>query len=338
MTQLVRHALKNILSAHGETAHPGLLLQRGYPEGNGDETKTEHIARVCACRPDAYYRNAYARWRKTTEGLRFCSVELALRSRMFTGLAGGGMVETGCAISHSYGMPYIPGSSVKGVVSAYARDRLGGGGEGDEGKHACDEIFGAPATAQRPEGLAGLISFHHAWWVPDSADDHPFVQEVVTSHHLHYYGTDGKDPATDFDSPVPNAQVAVQGSFQFVLEGEPGWLPLARRMLIAALSEQGIGAKTRAGYGLFDAEPQSPQSPRCPWVDQEIARLASEHKSDDKEMLRGKPLANAWAALEDPDLKAEALDDIRSRWKKEGWWESPPGRASRQSKAIYEAG
>ena len=259
-TELIREKLRTLYEEAGG-AHPGLLLQRGLPEHQEGEngSKTNHIKRVCKLTPDAFYRNAYKRWHKaTSDKQRFHQVQLVLENRLFIGLTGGGMLETGCAIGHSYGAPYIPGSSIKGVVLAHARE----GFDTVEGKAVCDELFGAPATGDQPTGLSGLITFHDAWWVPDDAwwvpdsARHPLVQEVVTSHHPDYYGEDGKEPATDFDSPVPNAQVAVQGAFLFTIEGPVAWLPLAEDMLIAALSTHGIGAKTRAGYGTMKLDPQ----------------------------------------------------------------------------------
>ena len=251
-TQLMRDSLLHLYEA-AQDAHLGLLLQRGLTkhDENDQTAKTDHIRSVCQSTAGEFYKRTYNRWKKATaDRNRFRHVFLKLETRLFIGLTGGGMLETGCAISHSHGMPYIPGSSVKGVVNAYVRDRLGNGGADIRA-----ELFGAPATEQRPEGLSGLITFHDAWWVPNSAS-YPLVQEVVTSHHPDYYGKDGTKPATDFDSPVPNAQVAVQGDFLFVLEGPLAWLELAEEMLIDALGTHGVGAKTRAGYGLFreDAE------------------------------------------------------------------------------------
>ena len=286
-TSLIRHALRPLYEA-AQDAHPGLLLQRGLPEHKegGNEAKSRHIVRVCGSRWDkesegkgrgdgrshgrsaartegttrhdaaGFYRRAYERWRQTTsDAMRFRSVVLKLETRLFIGLAGGGMLETGCAIGHSHGAPYIPGSSLKGVVNACARGRLG---STKEGQAAYDELFGAPATEDRPAGLSGLITFHDAWWVPGSAD-RPLAPEIVTTHHPDYYRHEGRSTAegkstapTDFDSPIPNAQVAVRGAFLFVIEGPPGWLVLAEQMLIAVLNSRGAGAKTRTGYGLFD--------------------------------------------------------------------------------------
>ena len=359
-TLLIRQALRPLYEAAQDALHPGLLLQRGLPEHNeGDkEARTKHIARVCGNDrgkaegkshgqsahseherkhdADGFYRRAYGRWKQaTSDAMRFRSVVLKLETRLFIGLSGGGMLETGCAIGHSHGAPYIPGSSVKGVVNAHARERFG---QTEDGRAICDELFGAPATEDQPAGLSGLITFHDAWWVPGSAE-RPLVPEIVTTHHPDYYANEGKSTApTDFDSPVPNAQVAVHGGFLFVIEGPPAWLVLSEQILVAALSTRGAGAKTRTGYGLFRAEAVVEAKPRCAWVDTKIAELAVEHRNTPAEaILRGRHLAQAWDALEEPALKREAFSDIRSRWQEKEWWDEPPrGKSAEKAKAIYD--
>ena len=298
------------LHSAARDAHAGLLLQRGFAEDGEAEAKADYVKAVChRATVDGFYKNAFTRWRKSTEDAqRFRQVILALESRLFIGMAGGGALETGCAISHTYGMPYIPGSSVKGVVNAHAREHLPG--------KAREELFGSEPNARHRSGFAGLISFHDAWWKPDPAKV-PLVQEVVTTHHMKYYSGDGKQPATDFDSPVPNAQVAVQGSFLFVMEGPCAWLGLAEEMLKDALYERGIGAKTRAGYGYFKRDAVQEAQPTCAWVDENVERIAKEHNANIRDTLRGRPLAEAWAAIPDPEIKEEALSDIRRRLKED---------------------
>jgi CRISPR-associated protein Cmr6 len=320
-------------------AHPGLLIQRGlalYDQDSeaGREAKTSHLRRICAIPASDFYQHAYARWEAATANpARFRQVRLELLSRLFIGLSGGGMLETGCAISHSYGTPYIPGSSLKGVVRSVVR----GSHFAQTNPRVMDELFGVDANpdGDSPAGLSGLVCFHDAWWVPGSAPT-PLVEEVVTTHHLEYYGQEGAVPASDTDSPIPNAQLAVRGQFLFVLEGPPAWLDLAEKMLTAALAHQGIGAKTRTGYGLFDPAPKVPPRPTCPWVDETIASLMMKNRASELDTLRGKALAEAWAALADPALKTEALADIQTRWQENGWWDDPPGRSA-QIKAIYTA-
>ena len=337
-TALIRGRLRPLYKAV-QDAHPSLLLQRGLPEHDGEDSdaKRKLIARVCRSDAGGFYRRAYARWRKaTSDPTRFRTVILKLETRLFIGLAGGGIMETGCAIAHSHGAPYIPGSSVKGVVNSLAREWFD---TAEDGRAILDELFGAPAAGDRPAGLSGLLIFHDARWVPGSAE-RPLTPEVVTSHHRDYYGSDGKNPATDFDSPVPNPQVAVRGSFLFAVEGPQEWLDLAERMLIAALSVRGAGAKTRTGYGLFGAQTataaETDDADRCDWVDTKIAELATKHKTDENEVLRGRGLAGEWYALENSALREAAFTDIRARWRRNGWWDDPPrGKSARDARAIY---
>ncbi|MFA7241729.1 MAG: type III-B CRISPR module RAMP protein Cmr6 [Sulfuricellaceae bacterium] len=251
MIPLVRDDLRPLISA-ANGAHPGLLIQRGWSDfvktdadNAGAGGKTAHIERICNIpAPDIYLR-AYQRWEVATkDDKRFCCFEMKIENRLLIGLSGGGALETGCAISHTYGMPYLPGSSVKGAARAWLQAL----------PHAdadlVREIFGCEADERDLSGLSGIVGFHDAWWVPESrCDKKPFVMDVVTSHHPNYYGSEGETAATDLDSPVPNAIIGVQGSFRFTLEGAPEWTRLAKNILEAALAERGIGAKTAAGYG-----------------------------------------------------------------------------------------
>ena len=250
MIDLMRTALRDPYRTARE-AHPGLLAQRGFAAYDKDDPdlKAAHIARLCGIPASAFYRRAYERWRRATcDPTRFAATVLKVETRLFIGLSGSGMLETGCALHHSYGTPYLPGSSIKGIVSRYVRETPFGQANGA----ACDEVFGAAADPQgpHPDGLAGIYSFHDAWWVPGSAPT-PLVAEVVTTHHPDYYGQNGATPATDFDSPIPNGQIAVRGSFLITLEGPAGWLVLGLDMLEQALIARGIGAKTRSGYGVM---------------------------------------------------------------------------------------
>jgi CRISPR-associated protein Cmr6 len=129
----------------------------------------------------------------------------------------------------------------------------------------------------------------------------------------------------------------VQGAFLFAIEGPPAWMHLAEAMLRSTLVEAGIGAKRRAGYGYFvgAAGGDDAGCGRCPWVDETIIALVQANRSKEDEVLRGKGLAERWQAIDDPDLKARALADIRARWQARDWWEDPSGKSARLAKAIY---
>jgi len=270
--KLVRDALRDSFEKAKRAGavpvpHAGLLLQCGYLEHEENDplvksAKSRHIESVCQAFDHEFHERAYQRWcQQTSDSSRFRSFSLALESRLLIGLSGGGLMETGCAISHSHGAPYLPGSSIKGVVAAYARELLCGLNNRED---LADEVFGTPPDDDWPEGRSGLVAFYDAWWEPKSAKQ-PFVAEIVTSHHPDYYSPKGpRKPPSDFDRPVPNAQIAVEGAFRFTLAGPVEWLDLAEKMTISALTKRGLGARTRSGYGYFSdvkAEPDLPASP-----------------------------------------------------------------------------
>lgn len=246
MTALVRTALKDSIQ-QAKTAHAGLLLTRSLPvwEQNEKSEKTRLIEKITCVSPSDLYKNAFSRWLAVTgKPEHFGSLTATVSGRLMMGLSTGGAMETGIITHHTYGMPMIPGSSVKGAVRAFANSI------GLDARYQA-VLFGADEElaerSKEPEG-AGCLVWHDAWWVPEG-NHKPFVGEVVTVHHQQYYGGHGE--ATDFDSPVPNQQLAVQGSFYFVVEGEPGWVSLAIRLLQDTLQQQGMGAKRAAGYGFM---------------------------------------------------------------------------------------
>lgn len=258
MTALVRTDLRDLVR-QAKDAHAGLLMQRGWSnfiaanaENQGENGKTKHIHRICEIPVSSLYQHAYERWFAITRtSTRFAQCALKIEGRLLIGLSSGGALETGCAVHHTYGTPYLPGSSIKGAVRAWAQQNL-------KEPDALHYIFGCEPDTQHADGLSGEIVFHDAWWIPDSGGNRhknqPFAEEVVTVHHPEYYQSNGKTPATDLDSPIPNAMIGVRGSFLFTLECNAAhdntcWLNLATFMLKQALSNNGIGAKTAAGYG-----------------------------------------------------------------------------------------
>lgn len=258
MTELVRNDLCDLIPQASD-AHAGLLMQRGWSnyiaanaENQGENGKTKHIHNICEITASSLYQHAYERWLATTRiPTRFARCAMKIEGRLLIGLSSGGALETGCAVHHTYGTPYLPGSSIKGVVRAWALQNL-------KEPDALHYIFGCESDSQQADGLSGEIVFHDAWWIPDSGGNRhkkqPFAEEVVTVHHPDYYQSNGKIPATDLDSPIPNAMIGVRGSFLFTLECNAAhdntcWLSLTTFMLKQALSNNGIGAKTAAGYG-----------------------------------------------------------------------------------------
>lgn len=255
-TRLRRNALMDTWYDQASTANPGLLLRRGLdeyesagrdgnPEGGGKK-KQALIERMARIGPQEGYRRAFNRWKAATaDGKRFSNFAAPLLGRLYIGLSRETALETGITVQHAWGMPMIPGSALKGIARAAARERLA------DKPDLVNWLFGAATDGAKDDSAleAGAVVFHDAWWVPEGR---PFVAEVVTPHHGGYYVQGGAVPATDFDSPIPASQIATQGSFYFVLEGEPAWCGIAQTLLQFALEERGVGGKRSSGYGYFD--------------------------------------------------------------------------------------
>ena len=173
----------------------------------------------------------------------FSSTTAPLTGRLYIGVTRTNALETGVTTSHAYGMPMIPGSAVKGLCRSVVKRK---------GLDSAVErfMFGTGAEENTGTDEAGGLVFHDAWW--DGANiDKPFVAEVVTPHHQEYYGSEGEVPATDFDSPIPANQIAVQGKFYFAIQGDKAWADFALKILRLGLTEVGIGGKRSSGYGFF---------------------------------------------------------------------------------------
>lgn len=229
----------------------GLLIRRGVASFDPDDDgglgriKADQIGRITGLQPSALYRAAFRRWKSELSAARgYKTLTLRLSTRLYIGATRDNPIECGVLVGHTYGMPMIPGSSLKGVMRAVATDWLGSNDK------AVRYLFGAGGDDPQTDEI-GAVTVLDAWWDPDCGK-FPFVAEVVTPHHREYYGSAGAVEATDFDSPVPAPQIAVQGSFLFALEGPGGWRELAEKLLVMALTSYGVGSKTTSGYGLFD--------------------------------------------------------------------------------------
>jgi CRISPR-associated protein Cmr6 len=170
--------------------------------------------------------------------------------RVVIGIGDKGALEVGLTLEHTWGVPVLPGSALKGLAASAARKFGGEAWQSDQPSYLA--LFGD--TDER-----GFVTFHDAWRAPKS-DLAVVALDVMTVHHTKYYGGDqhGGDvvaPA-DTDSPIPVSFMTVQGDFLVVVEAhEASWCDAALRFLELGLRDLGIGAKTNAGYGRMKLSP-----------------------------------------------------------------------------------
>ena len=234
----------------------------------------EHARSVATLAVPRPYRAAFARWQNAMTALHAVTLELRTTEPLVIGLGNTSVTEVGVTLHHTYGVPVLPGSALKGLTRRAAQARgLSAGHE------AFDALFGtamdAPGEtdgAERPASVSGAVTFWDAWIAPGTP--RPLQQDVITVHHQAYY--QGQAAPTDFDdpNPVPFLSVPAGTTFHVALtcdEVAPGqsptahqtaWTRLAAELLLDGLVHLGVGGKTNAGYGRFArADIQSPLTP-----------------------------------------------------------------------------
>jgi len=177
--------------------------------------------------------------------------------RLVVGLGGGSVYETSMTLHHIYGIPYIPGSAVKGVTRSWViADVFDNSEENALRNSNFIEIFGN-------QKQHGKVIFMDAF-----PTEVPTIKPDVMNPHFGDYYSGNKDknnnfiaPA-DYLNPVPIFFLTVEDTpFNFFLVAKNkdknvfnikiGDFTILE-WLKKALTEHGIGAKTAVGYGYFN--------------------------------------------------------------------------------------
>ncbi|WKA47759.1 type III-B CRISPR module RAMP protein Cmr6 [Geobacillus zalihae] len=206
-----------------------------------------------------------------------------LSGRIVHGLGAGHVRETSLTIHPVYGLPYIPASSLKGLVRHWFIEAYC---EGDEKRLSEHEdgcaIFGI-------QDHKGQVQFYDIFLI----DGLRLEKDVLAVHMKEYY--EGKNAATDNQKPVPVSfwtVMAAEADIYLTAHGFRDDEKTARLLEAAslytkqALMEWGIGSKTSSGYGRFSEVDDVTETEFLPMVQKERARL--ERRKIEQDMLERK--------------------------------------------------
>jgi CRISPR-associated protein Cmr6 len=211
-----------------------------------------------------------------------------------TGLGNEHPLENGFAFLNPYGLPYLPGSGVKGVLRQAARE-LASGEWGDKqgwdtetrypleiekGKpplllSMLDALFGLESADGDKEHVRGALIF---WDVIPQIHGNSLAVDIMTPHQSHYYqnkAAAGSNTPHESGQPNPIGFLTVppQSGFVFhvqcdkarlgrlapeLLEND-GWKTLLEAAFIHAFDWLGFGAKTSVGYGTMEKDEDAAQ-------------------------------------------------------------------------------
>ena len=229
----------------------GLILDKYIPEEAIQKSEGKGIW-LKTLDPDSRVdgklaESVYQRWLNTIQSVNAQSFSAFTDWRIVVGLGGETVLETDLTLHHLYGIPFIPGSALKGLTRAYATS------EKDEG-HLSKKIEEDDETIQRIFGSqdrAGSVVFFDAMPINGKV---AFDIDIMNAHYPDYYGQN-KLPTND-QNPNPVTFLTVTETiFMFALsprsKGDEADVAQAKEWLKKALSTYGVGGKTSAGYGYF---------------------------------------------------------------------------------------
>jgi CRISPR type III-B/RAMP module RAMP protein Cmr6 len=204
-----------------------------------------------------------------------------VEGRLAINLADSLIQNAGICLDRLFGLPFIPGSAVKGVCRSVALEELKQANSENRKPifDAFRRVFGTADTdfkdgelgpfrnllADQTENQKGAIAFLPAYPVNEAK----IVVDLTTVHYPLYYGGDrkrnilaGQTESLAEEKPQPNpfpaVEVGAQFAFCLVLNGIDPDLTLLKRVvswLETAITVRGLGAKTAAGYGWFSLQP-----------------------------------------------------------------------------------
>jgi CRISPR-associated protein Cmr6 len=249
-------------SSFNTQPHAGLWLEKYRADKDETENNSNLVREVASITTSDVYMPFFERWKEQLKACGAAMREAQVKGRMIVGLGSESVLETSIALHRTYGVPYISGSALKGLVASYVRQNLGD--EWKKGTSAYKILFGDTDEV-------GYVTFFDSMYIPGTGKKgNPLYPDVITVHHPNYYGNAPEAPA-DWDSPNPVPFLSATGKYLIALaapafdarQGQE-WIDVVFDVLKEAFDKMGIGAKTSSGYGRLELE--------APAVDPELQK------------------------------------------------------------------
>ncbi len=224
-------------------SNAGLWLDKYLDRAVSDQPAQVLVDEVLTIKEPPEYAAFYNRWEA---GLKKAGAQTKVaqtQNRLAISLGEDSVVETSIALHRTYGVPFIPGSALKGLAAHFAAQNLEDG-QWKKGGEAHTILFGE-------QDNAGYVTFFDALYIPGTGNNGKALwKDVMTVHHPEYY-QDGSVPPADWDGTTIIPFLTATGDYLIALVGPDAddWVKKTFEILALALEHDGIGAKTSSGYG-----------------------------------------------------------------------------------------
>ena len=234
------------------------------------EGKAEAIRELCKLPTSSVDQlNALAQRAKACRSVASDSLTLEAEAvaSFATGLGNEHPLENGFAFLNPYGLPYLAGSGVKGVLRQAARE-LASEEWGDHSEWegvAIDALFGIEGDDGDSQHFRGVLSF---WDVIPQLKGDSLSVEIMTPHQSHYYQNSETPHESGAPNPIFFLAVPPESTFVFHVQCDlprlqntasdladhDKWKTLLTQAFEHAFKWLGFGAKTAVGYGAMQED------------------------------------------------------------------------------------
>ena len=282
----MKAAVPNYLGTRHEDAAPGHRFNLYFEIWRDDWTladkdKANAFKRTLEVRPTSKLLAAWLERQSAQAAALGAERVLSLTAQSIapfaTGLGNEHPLENGFAFLNPYGLPYLAGSGVKGVLRRAAQELASGDwgdsrGWSEERTHAIrigqetvplstlDVLFGREPANGDTHHARGVLSFWDV--IPQLAGDRLHV-EIMTPHQTHYYQHGQSPHESGQPNPICFLAVPPRSGFTFhvaadllrlrrlapELGAEERWKALLQAAFAHAFDWLGFGAKTAVGFG-----------------------------------------------------------------------------------------
>ena len=265
--------------------------------------------------------------RDVLHGFNMLSLEAESVAPFTTGLGNERPLENGFAFLNPYGLPYLPGSGIKGVLRRSVQELISENwgdscGWSDEKKYRVDGegetlsmvdvLFGFEPPSGKQYQFRGVLSF---WDVIPLIKKKPLKQkyqlavEIMNPHHTAYYQNEGKPP-DEFGDPIPIFFLTVPPGSGFTfhischmsrlrqsapdLAENDCWKELLEQAFRHAFDWMGFGAKTAVGYGAMRLTP--------------AAQRQEQQRKDEQDRIEAQKRENQRKAEEEAEEQRQQME------------------------------
>lgn len=314
---------KNIIQAPGSAKNDSDKLKQGSKrafleeiiEYNNKNTGNQNLTKPLALHHKRMNDLHDALFAQTSLKPKDYRMDFKTDWRFVSGLGNGHPFESGFIWHRTLGVPYLPGSSVKGMIRAWAAQWL-------KNEHV-NELLGPENVSDETSGKCGKIIIFDA--IPNKP---PKLELDILNPHYGPYYEDPSNPPADYYNPVPVFFLSVVkgAEFSFTVAPRPGAykqdgsenntiskdLDTVKDWLCKALENIGCGGKTAVGYGLFNKPSTTANGDTIRWENAKV-----QYSQGTREITAYSEGKKAHATISNNENLKHFVDSLSNRRKKD---------------------